>query len=198
MSALPKILAAQSIAMRSHYEVERFNAQYTDRDGRVYPALIQHAAPAGSIGEARESEPLFRVWVNGDGAEVLFKASSFDGVRERVEYYELSYDADNTQRQRRIGEAEALEIIGATPGVREFRCLLFMPPTTPHSLSPGDPAEPYSRAIKIPVVDLLVDFGDPRRGPRINHVGNVRHQRHAGQRIGEVRMPYYVECEYDE
>ena len=168
----------------------KFDAQYVDRDGREYAAHIQHAPPNEA---ARESESLFRVWVDAHDKEVLFKAGVNDGGRERDEFYKLWYDPDGAQRQARVGADEARELAA---GCAEYRCLLFTPRSTPHSLSPGETSEPYAHAIKIPVVDLLVDFGDAR-GPRINHVGNVRHQRHAGARPGEMRMPYYVECKCD-
>ena len=186
-----KVDPVQTEALQKITGCADFNAQFHDRDGKVYPALIQHVPPGDTT---RESEPFFRVWVAEFNSEVLFKASSHDGARERIDYYKLWYDPDGAQRQSRVSEDEAADIAA---GAREHRCLLFTPHSSAHMLSPGDANEPYARAIKIPVVDLLVDFGDPPRRTRITHVGNVRHQRHAGARMGETRMPFYVECRFE-
>ena len=80
------------------------------------------------------------------------------------------YDPDGTQRQEKITAEELRDICA---GCIEYKCLLFTPKSVPHSLSTDD-AEPYAKSIKIPVVDLIVDFGDHVRGPRLNHIGNVR------------------------
>jgi hypothetical protein len=183
LEALQKIAGRAKPDGSSGVEV-RFDATYTDRDGRTYPAHIEHLdATAG-----RESEPLFRVWVDSQQNEVLFKVSAAESGREFEQFWKLTYDPDGTQRQQKIDADEARELAA---GCTEFKCLLFTPRTVPHSLS-SDNNEPYSRSIKIPVVDLLVDFGDAARGIKINHVGNVRHARHAGARPGEIRMPYYT------
>ncbi len=160
-----------------------FDATYHDRDGNEYPAHIQHLEPHSS---GRESEPLFRVYVNADNVETVFKVSHHEAGRESAYFWKLHHNPDGTHRQEKISAEAAKELCA---DCQEYKCLLYLPKSMPHVLA-ADSHEPYAQTIKIPVVDLIVNFST-KHTIKLNHVGNVRPARHAVARIGETRMPCY-------
>ena len=164
--------------------IAHFDATYTDRDGTIYPAHVQHLDPTSA---GRESEPLFRVWVDQAQNEVVFKVSHVEG-RASEQYWRLFQTGDGMQRQEKISAGEAAELCA---GCQEYKCMLFTPRITPHALA-ADSDDPYAKSVKIPIADLIVDFGDAVRGVKLNHVGNVRSARHATARTGELRLPYFT------
>jgi hypothetical protein len=177
--------ALQKLANRENEHKEListayFDALYTDRDGAQYPAHIQHED------EENQSWTGFRVWLDKDGLPELFRVYEPD---QKIDvFYAISLDVDGMQRQTEIKRSEAEH---KTKKRMPYKCMLYTPPLNPFNAGSIGSSEPYSTSIKIPVVDLLVDFGYHKGPARINHVGNVRPMRFAQVALGTSKIPYY-------
>jgi len=163
-----------------------FNALYTDRDGMQYPGHIQYEDKDGQNWSG------FRVWLDKNGYPELFRVYEPD---QKIDlFYAITQDADGLQRQHEVKRSNAeLTALKHTP----YRCILFTPPINPFAVGSIGNAEPYSQSFKIPVVDLLVDFGYHKGPPRLNHVGNVRPSRFANMPLGSAKIPYYENATFN-
>ena len=181
LEALRKQANRQNEAKEITFEAN-FDALYTDRDGKQYPAHIQY--------EDKDNQTWtgFRLWMGQDGLPELFRA--YEPDQKFDIYYTIKEDDDGLQRQYEIKRSDAEH---KTKKRQPYKCILYTPPINPFAAGSIGNAEPYSTSIKIPVVDLLVDFGYHKGPPRINHTGNVRKSNFANAPSGSSKIPFYEE-----
>jgi hypothetical protein len=184
------LTALQSLANRLDEQkqptfIACFDALYTDRDGTQYPAHIQY--------EDKDNEEWtgFRVWLDQSHRPELFRVYEPD---QRIDlFYAIKHSPDGVQHQSEVKRSEAEHL---TRKRTPFKCVLYTPHINPFAAGSIGNAEPYSASIKIPVVDLLIDFGYHKGPARINHVGNVRHACYAGVALGSSKIPCYEEFSF--
>lgn len=113
-------------------------------------------------------------------------------------FFSITNDEAGNQLQERINKSDFERM---KSGLREMRCLTLNPPGTgfaPTTGTSGDPNElPFQFAFKLPVCDLVVDFGDAKSGPRLITIGNVRPAIYCMSGAMIARMPHFSDHEFE-
>lgn len=158
-----------------------WNAEFHDRDRRIYPAQIQHLHSPADY----EGPRIFCVEDHDEYGKPQLRQVLFRATNGR--YFNCVNDPDSNRIAWQPGSVEIDGLNG-----HWYRCIFILPQIGFNEAGSQSEQFPELQYVKVPVVDLMVDFTALNGKTRINHVGNARHIGDALQGAGITRIPYYV------